>query len=63
MAGVSSVDLRQVGGRDLLRLELLGIDVGDRWIELADKAEKRIGDHVILFTVPHWMMALSAAAS
>jgi tetratricopeptide (TPR) repeat protein len=45
----------------LLRLELLGIDVGDRWIELADKAEKRIGDHVILFTVPHWMMALSAA--
>jgi tetratricopeptide (TPR) repeat protein len=40
----------------LLRLELLGVDVGDRWIELADKAEKRIGDHVILFTVPHWRM-------
>ena len=45
----------------LLRLELLGVEVGDRWTELADKAEKRIGDHVVLFTVPHWMMALAAA--
>jgi hypothetical protein len=44
----------------LLRLELQGVDVGGRWVELADKAEKRIGDHVILFTVPHWMMALAA---
>ncbi len=45
----------------LLRLELLEVDVGARWSELADKAERRIGDHVILFTVPHWMMALAAA--
>lgn len=45
----------------LLRLELLGIDVGDRWNELADKAEKRIGDHLVPFTLPHWMMALAAA--
>ncbi len=45
----------------LLRLELLGIDVGERWAELADKAERRIGDHLIPFTVPHWMMALAAA--
>ena len=45
----------------LMRLELLGVPVGDRWVELADKAEKRIGDHVVLFTVPHWMMALAAA--
>jgi tetratricopeptide (TPR) repeat protein len=44
----------------LMRLELLELDVGSRWTELADKAEKRIGDHIILFTVPHWMMALSA---
>jgi tetratricopeptide (TPR) repeat protein len=43
----------------LMRLELAGIDVGSRWAELADRAEKRIGDHVILFTTPHWMMALA----
>lgn len=45
----------------LLRLELLEVDVGARWSELADKAERRIGDHVILFTVPRWLMALAAA--
>jgi tetratricopeptide (TPR) repeat protein len=45
----------------LARLELSGVDVGSRWIELADRAEKRIGDHLILFTTPHWMMALAAA--
>ena len=42
----------------LFRLERQGIDVGDRWIELADKAEARIGDFQSVFTVPHWMMAL-----
>jgi tetratricopeptide (TPR) repeat protein len=45
----------------LFRLERQGIDVGDRWIELADKAEARIGDFQSVFTVPHWMMALAAA--
>ena len=44
----------------LWRLELIGLDVGDRWLELADKSEARIGDHVLLFTVPHFMMALAA---
>jgi hypothetical protein len=44
----------------LYRLQRLGIDVGDRWIELADKAEARIGDHLSLFTLPHWMLALVA---
>jgi hypothetical protein len=44
----------------LMRLELAGVDVGPRWAELADRAEKRIGDHIILFTTPHWMMALAA---
>lgn len=28
----------------LFRLELRGVDVGSRWVELADKAEARIGD-------------------
>jgi tetratricopeptide (TPR) repeat protein len=44
----------------LFRLELLGLDVGDRWIEIADKAEGRIGDCLSAFTLPHWMMALAA---
>ncbi len=45
----------------LFRLELRGVNVGDRWTELADKAEARIGDCLAAFTLPHWMMALSGA--
>jgi hypothetical protein len=45
----------------LLRLELRGVAVGNRWEELADKAEARIGDHLSAWTLPHWMMALAAA--
>jgi len=44
----------------LFRLERQGVDVGDRWIEIADKAEARIGDCLSPFTLPHWMMALAA---
>jgi len=44
----------------LFRLERLGVDVGNRWEELADKAEARIGDCVSAFTLPHWLMALTA---
>ncbi len=44
----------------LFRLERQGVDVGDRWVELADKAETRIGDCLSAFTLPHWMMALAA---
>ena len=44
----------------LFRLERQGINVGDRWIEIADKAEQRIGDCLSAFTQPHWMMALAA---
>jgi len=45
----------------LFRLERAGIDVGNRWSEIADKAETRIGDCLSAFTLPHWMMALAAA--
>jgi hypothetical protein len=45
----------------LFRLERQGVDVGERWGELADKAEARIGDCLSVFTLPHWMMALTAA--
>lgn len=44
----------------LWRMEAAGLDVAGRWTELADKAEKRIGDHILLFTLPHFMMALAA---
>jgi tetratricopeptide (TPR) repeat protein len=44
----------------LWRLELLGLDVGIRWEELADKAEARIGDVGYLLLPPHLMMALAA---
>ena len=44
----------------LFRLERLGVDVDRRWEELADKAEARIGDCLSAFTLPHWLMALTA---
>ncbi len=45
----------------LFRLERQGVAVGDRWIEIADKAAARIGDCRSAFTLPHWMMALAAS--
>jgi hypothetical protein len=44
----------------LWRLEQLGIDVGNRWDELADKAEARIGDIAYRLLPPHLMLALAA---
>ena len=43
----------------LARLEFQGVDVGDRWKDLADVAESRLGDHVLAFTEMHYMMALA----
>ena len=42
----------------LARLELVGVDVGDRWDELADHAATRIEDHVLAFTDVHCAMTL-----
>jgi tetratricopeptide (TPR) repeat protein len=44
----------------LWRLEQMGVDVGDRWQELADKAEARIGETGHLLLLPHLAMALAA---
>jgi len=44
----------------LWRLEQLGLDVGARWEELADKAETRAGDTAYLLLPPHLMLALAA---
>lgn len=44
----------------LFRLERQGVDVKDRWIEIADKSETRVGDCLSPFTAVHWVMALAA---
>lgn len=44
----------------LWRLEQLGLDVGGRWGELADKAEARTGDAAYPLLPPHLMLALAA---
>src|SRR4051794_22075868 len=44
----------------LWRLERMGVDVGHRWQELADKAEARIGEAGHPLLVPHLMIALEA---
>jgi hypothetical protein len=44
----------------LWRLERLGLDVGSRWDELADKAEARAGDVAYPLLPPHLMLALAA---
>lgn len=43
----------------LWRLEECGIDVGNRWAELADKAESHAGDHKLAFADAHYVMALA----
>lgn len=45
----------------LKRLELVDVDVGERWEELADLAESRFSDHVMPFTDTHFMLALVGA--
>jgi tetratricopeptide (TPR) repeat protein len=45
----------------LQRLEIAGIDVGERWEELADIAERRIDDRQLAFADLHYVMALAGA--
>ena len=45
----------------LARLELSGLRVGDRWEELAAKAEARIADRRLLFADLHYLLALLGA--
>ncbi len=42
----------------LMRLELEGVNIGDRWVELADLAEKRTSDGCLVFADMHYMLAL-----
>lgn len=43
----------------LMRLELEGMDVGDRWEELADLSEGRTEDGCLIFADLHYMLALA----
>ncbi len=45
----------------LQRLELRGVDVGERWQPIADLAYARIGNHRSPFTSAHGALALAAA--
>ncbi len=45
----------------LWRLELRGIDIGDRWDALADKWLHHVDEHAIAFTDAHLAMTLAAA--
>ena len=45
----------------LKRLELRGVEVGDRWEALADHGETRIDDHILAFNDVHFCLALAAA--
>ena len=45
----------------LQRLELRGVDVGDRWQPIAELARARIGNHSSPFTSAHCALALAAA--
>ncbi|WP_434052954.1 MAG: tetratricopeptide repeat protein [Roseibium sp.] len=44
----------------LWRLEMFGIDVGDRWRDLSSVAQKHLGDKDLIFVSLHYLMALVA---
>ena len=44
----------------LQRLEIWGVDVGDRWRPLADKVRDRTEEHILTFIDLHFALALAA---
>jgi tetratricopeptide (TPR) repeat protein len=61
--GEQTDDFRDIanGASLLMRLELDGHPVGERWEELADKAEARLADGSYVFADLHYMLALIGA--
>jgi tetratricopeptide (TPR) repeat protein len=43
----------------LKRLQMSGVDIGDRWKTLAEHSEKRINDHMLPFRDAHFCLALA----
>ncbi|MBX2824987.1 MAG: tetratricopeptide repeat protein [Gammaproteobacteria bacterium] len=56
------IDL-QNGSSLLWRLEQAGINVGDRWLEMAELAESRLDDLTSPFTSAHFAMILAATGN
>ena len=58
----STRDFRDVTNAAALlwRFDQDGIEVGDRWIELAGQSAPRAGEHVLAFADVHYMMALAS---
>jgi tetratricopeptide (TPR) repeat protein len=44
----------------LWRLEQLGVDVGPRWTELAERSAGRLDDHVLVFADLHYAIAVAS---
>ena len=55
----ATIDIQNVASL-LLRLELRGIDVGDRWTDLAEVCAGRVHDHANAFSNIHDVMVLAA---
>ena len=52
----------QIGAVSMLwRLELRGVDVGERWAPVVDQARRRAGEHLLPFHDLHYMFALARA--
>ncbi len=47
----------------LLRIELHGVEVGDRWRALAEKTKARTDDHLLAFIDVHFAISLAAAGA
>ena len=45
----------------LLRLEMRGVDIGNRWDELGEVCAKHLDDHLFAFHDAHYMMAIAGA--
>ena len=54
----------QIGAVSMLwRLELRGVDVGDRWTPIVDQARVRAGEHILPFHDLHYLYALARAGA
>lgn len=61
--GSETNDYRDIANASslLMRLELRGVNVADRWSELADNATTRIADGCLVFADLHYLLALFGA--
>lgn len=54
----------QIGAVSMLwRLEMRGIDVGDRWSPVLDQVRRRAGEHILPFHDLHYLYALARAGA